>query len=408
MKRRYNYLAVCCAIGALTLVAPATAFAAAKGKSDRFQFSPSGGGDGNSTPMKLHTSPAQSLSTSNLNSSVNSGMFNKSLSTKSVKSFSQLNSNNMSLQKFNSFGAAKKLSLSGNSLLGDQSYAPGRRAPQPKLTLGTTKLLTGAIQANGTPPLDPGIGNGTGGGTMKWPGEITNKDNSKMLDLLHAHKLFPVGDQQPGGNDGPGNDDCHDKHDKCDPKCTPKDKCHDHCDFPWWPPIVIGGGCYHDGCYHGGCYDYGYCQAVNNITVIEQAAANAPAIQPFVDLELVDVRFVDAGDAAKNLGLRYRIVFRNRGTLPVGNFQLLVMASDDGTPKPAAPSAAAEVVGLAAGELTSVDVRLPVSADLATMNALIVALDSALQVTEIDEQNNVAVLDRAKIATVDAATVAVQ
>jgi hypothetical protein len=63
------------------------------------------------------------------------------------------------------------------------------------------------------------------------------------------------------------------------------------------------------------------------------------------------------------------------------------------------------VIALAAGEVLSADVRLPVSADVATMNALIVALDSAVQITELDEQNNVAVLDRTKIAAADLASI---
>jgi len=181
------------------------------------------------------------------------------------------------------------------------------------------------------------------------------------------------GDGGNGGPDGPHDDDCHDDH-----------------PFPWWPPIVIGGG--------GG----GYCPPSANITVIE-------AVQPLpatVDLQLLDVRLVDAGDAARNLGPRYRLVFGNAGTVAAGNFRVLAMASQDGTPSVTAPAGMAEVAALAPGTVASADVRLPLAAELPSLGALIVAIDSATQIAETDEQNNVAVLDRAAIAAVEPTAVA--
>jgi hypothetical protein len=86
----------------------------------------------------------------------------------------------------------------------------------------------------------------------------------------------------------------------------------------------------------------------------------------------------------------------------------MAMASSDGTPKPAAPAATAEVVTLAPGELASVDVRLPLSPDLSTMSALIVVIDSAVEITETDEQNNVLILERTKIAIAEAVATAQQ
>jgi hypothetical protein len=172
-------------------------------------------------------------------------------------------------------------------------------------------------------------------------------------------------------------DDCHDDHD------------HDHdCPFPWWPPVIIGGGGYH-------------CPPAAHITVVEQPIV-VQTLPASIDLQIVDVRIVDPGDAAHNRGPRYRVVFTNVGTVATGNFQLMAMASLDGTPKPAAPAATAEVVTLAPGEFASVDVRLPLSADLSAMGALIVVIDSAIEITETDEQNNVLILDRTKIATAEA------
>lgn len=170
---------------------------------------------------------------------------------------------------------------------------------------------------------------------------------------------------------------------------------HHHCIFPWWSVFC-------------GVYEYGsgQCTSVTNVSVIEQpvvvtstgSVSVTPNLVAGVELELLDVRLADSGDTERKLGPQYRITFRNRGSLPVGNFQVLIMANRDGQPSAEAPMAIAEVAALAAGEVTSVDIRLPLSPELANLPALIVVLDSVAQVAEIDEQNNVVVLDRARIA----------
>jgi hypothetical protein len=158
--------------------------------------------------------------------------------------------------------------------------------------------------------------------------------------------------------------------------------------------VIIGGGGY-------------YCPPAANITVIEQPIV-VQTLPASIDLQIVDVRIVDAGDAAHNRGPRYRLLFTNVGTVAAGNFQLMAMASLDGTPKPAAAAATAEVVTLAPGEFASVDVRLPLTADLSTMGALIVVIDSVIEIAETDERNNVVILDRTKIAFAEAVATAKQ
>jgi hypothetical protein len=251
--------------------------------------------------------------------------------------------------------------------------------------------------------------------------KLPSFDQSKIADLLKNSKLEPtqpnlgLGDMVGGAGNGAGNngdaadpdqgaggqadpdaddDNPHDAtlldpHDPHDDDCD-HDHDHDHdCPFPWWP---IGGG---------------YCPPAAHITVIEQPIV-VQTLPASIDLQIVDVRIVDFGDAAQNRGPRYRILFTNVGTVATGNFQLMAMASSDGTPKPAAPAATAEVVTLAPGEFASVDIRLPLSADLATMGALIVAIDSAVEITETDEQNNVLILERTKIAIAEAVATAQQ
>ncbi len=239
-------------------------------------------------------------------------------------------------------------------------------------------------------------------------------DSNKFADALKNSNLQPMQPMQPGfglddiaggAENGPGNNgdaadpgqgaggqadpnpDDDNPHDAIlpNPHHPHDDDCDHDCPFPWWPPVIIGGG---------DC-DY-YCP-----TVIEQPIV-LQTLPATIDLQIVDVRIVDSGDAAHNRGPRYRIVFTNVGTVAAGNFQLMAMASRDGKPSAALPAATAEVVTLAPGQVASVDVRLQLTEDLSTMGALIVVIDSAVEIMETDEQNNVAVLDRTRIATAEA------
>ena len=345
-------------------------------------------------------------------------MFSKSLSTKSTKSFGQFGQSNSSLQNLYSTGG------NGQSSDSDSSFSGiSRRSRKPSLTLTDQHNLAEGIQTGKYKPIDSGIGNGSGGpnngGTVKWPGKFTATDKGTIADSLKKHKFFPVEGIRIGEPNGPGNGNGNGPG-----KGKGKNK---DCDFPWWPIIV--GGCYNGGgCNHGGnchhhhdCYDnyHNGCYnpivtypSVTNIVIeqpaVDPAAAAQATLTPGIDLELLDVRLVDAGDAARNLGPRYRLMLGNRGTLPAGNFQLMLMASVDGTPKAGLPTATSEVAGLASRQVLAVDVRLPLATDLATMSKFIVVVDSAAQIGEPDENNNVAVLDREKIAAIDPTTVAVQ
>lgn len=231
--------------------------------------------------------------------------------------------------------------------------------------------------------------------------DIAGGAGSGLGDNGDAQNDGPPQNQNPPGNDGPGDaadpnpgdDDDHGADVPVDPHHPHDDDCDHDWPFPWWPPVIIGGGGH-------------YCPP-SDITVIEQPYV-IQTLPATVDLQIVDVRIVDSGDTAQNRGPRYRITFTNAGTVAVGNFQVMAMASVDGKPSAVAPNAKAEVISLAPGAVASVDVRLPLTADLSTMGALIVVIDSAVQIAETDEQNNVAILDRTKIATVDAGTTAMQ
>ena len=187
---------------------------------------------------------------------------------------------------------------------------------------------------------------------------------------------------------------------------TPKK--NDHPSFPWWK--VVGGI---------GNAGFGnrvvYYPAASQVTVVERPvvvessealprfepqAEPAAAVSDSIDLELLSVHLVDSGDASRKFGPRYRVAFRNNGTVEAGNFQVLLMASHDGSPHEGDPSATAEVLTLSAGQVGSVDIRLPIAADPRTYVAMIAAIDSGDQIGETDEDNNSAPLDRSRIAAI--------
>lgn len=129
----------------------------------------------------------------------------------------------------------------------------------------------------------------------------------------------------------------------------------------------------------------------------EAVPADAPeaspqSLLPGLDVALVDVRLVNAGDAASGVGPVYRISLRNAGTVDIDRpIQLAVLAGNAGGSGTTAP-VTAEVPGLAPGAMASVDVELDASlagTPLAGRRLYVVA-DSLQQLEETDEANNLA------------------
>ncbi len=131
------------------------------------------------------------------------------------------------------------------------------------------------------------------------------------------------------------------------------------------------------------------------------------------DLQLLATRFVDNGHPDQNLGPRYRVWLRNNGPLPATTpFNVMLIAANDPVPRADLPQAGAVVNGIAAGEIQSVDIRLPLAANrlAATPEGqripfgyLHVLIDSHRELAESDETNNGAVLARNDILPVDPA-----
>ncbi|GIX04380.1 MAG: hypothetical protein KatS3mg114_0249 [Planctomycetaceae bacterium] len=132
------------------------------------------------------------------------------------------------------------------------------------------------------------------------------------------------------------------------------------------------------------------------------------------DLQLVAVRFVDPGHPEENLGPRYRVWLSNNSAAGIGApFHVMLLASN--TPSLSAGTfeqAGVTVDTLDAGELISVDIRLPAAANKMQLlpdghrvpfNYLHVLVDSHRQVAEDNEANNGTVLLRNDVLPVDPA-----
>src|SRR5262249_31712353 len=115
-----------------------------------------------------------------------------------------------------------------------------------------------------------------------------------------------------------------------------------------------------------------------------------------IDLALEDLQF--AQPATLVAGPAYRVKFRNQGTQAAGKFRVGLLGAVGGKASPDAPRAAVEVPALAAGQTGEVTIRLPRSAS-AAYSELVVAVDLDGAVSELDKDNNVALVERAQLET---------
>ncbi len=131
------------------------------------------------------------------------------------------------------------------------------------------------------------------------------------------------------------------------------------------------------------------------------------------DLQMLAVRFVDAGHPEKEMGPRYRVWFRNNDDRKLRkDFNITLLASNSRDPSSDVPSAGVEIDEIEAGEIQSVDIRLPFAASTLGRDEenrripfrfLHVLVDSDRDVDEAFEENNGAVLARGDVLPVDPA-----
>lgn len=165
--------------------------------------------------------------------------------------------------------------------------------------------------------------------------------------------------------------------------------------------MPIGGG--------GGFVGGGVVEGPVVEPIVEPLPAE-PHVAQLPDLLVEDVRFVDAGDEQGQLGPRYRITLRNAGDAPVGEFGVTLAAGIDFEDADQIAHSEAMVSGLAAGEQTTLDIRLPIDALGLALDQqgrpvpfvlLLVAIDFDEQVVEQTRENNRLLLDRREIMPID-------
>ncbi len=134
---------------------------------------------------------------------------------------------------------------------------------------------------------------------------------------------------------------------------------------------------------------------------------------PRSDLQLVAVRFVDPGHMDKKLGPRYRVWFRNNGNRPISRpFDVMLFAGNEERLAADVPQAGVRVTAIEAGEVQSVDIRLPIEVYATGRDAqgnptpfsvLQVLVDAAEEIAETTKANNGASLPPADILPIDPA-----
>ena len=78
------------------------------------------------------------------------------------------------------------------------------------------------------------------------------------------------------------------------------------------------------------------------------------------DLQLLAIRFVDPGHPDEKLGPRYRVWFRNNSNRPIVQpFNVMLFTSNDANLVEGLPQAGVRVTAIEAGDVQSVDIRLP-------------------------------------------------
>jgi len=136
------------------------------------------------------------------------------------------------------------------------------------------------------------------------------------------------------------------------------------------------------------------------------------------DLQLLAVRFVDPGHPEENLGPRYRVWFRNNSDEPITRpFNVTLLASADDRLQADLPQAGVRVTTIGAGDIQSVDIRLPPdvnsmpfgnAGNRVPFNTLHVLVDANREINETTRNNNGIKIAREDVLQVDPAAFEVQ
>jgi hypothetical protein len=130
-----------------------------------------------------------------------------------------------------------------------------------------------------------------------------------------------------------------------------------------------------------------------------------------IDVELLEVRQVDAGDSQNDLGPAFRVWFRNNSVVDIHeSFSVGLMASTSRRLSEDFPMATARVGGMKSGETLSVDIRLPIAAQKMGLNYegqpvpfswLFTDVDSSDELPDSNRTNNSMFQARSEILVVE-------
>jgi len=134
------------------------------------------------------------------------------------------------------------------------------------------------------------------------------------------------------------------------------------------------------------------------------------------DLQMLAVRFVDAGHAQQERGPRYRVWFRNNSPYTIDRgFNVMLLASEDPELLVNRSEAGVRVDRIEAGQVMSVDIRLPEEVNFSSMDEtgnpvpfrfLSVQVDSHNELIDTFQMNNGVTLARGDVLPIDPASFA--
>lgn len=179
--------------------------------------------------------------------------------------------------------------------------------------------------------------------------------------------------------------------------------------FPW-QDVVVGtaiGLANRPVAYETPLYVPAAQPPVQQVVVSESPTAveakPVETVQGTADLVLENIE--QAAPATLLVGPAYRVTFRNQSAVAVGAFRVAIFAGSDGKLSDTAPRAVMEIAGIEGGEVSEATLRMPAAAmKLVSSNSqhsgfsyLVVAVDAANEIAELDETNNNATVDRSAL-----------
>jgi hypothetical protein len=269
--------------------------------------------------------------------------------------------------------SAPKFDLKKSTVLNNIQSAPRTTQLDKKINLGDM------LKNNGNTGIAGGLNKKIDLGNLKnsLPSNknlvnVLKKDNlGPHLDV--SKKLSQIFSNKNGDHCQPGK-----IWDKCNMGC------HKSCS--WW-------NCWNYRPNYCSLYRYS-CGCYQDVPVV--------VIQEGVDLQMLAVRILDAGDANGSMGPAYRVWVRNNSNVAIARgFNVVLVAARDTNATSDLPQAGVRIEMIQPGEVLPVDIRLPANANMPGLPMLHVVVDSNSELNEVYEDNNGIVIARSEVLPVE-------